>query len=782
MTDTKNVDRYWRTANFLSVAQVYLQDNCLLEAPLAADHIKPRLLGHWGTCPGINYLYAGLNGMIRRTGDDTLLITGPGHGAPANLANLWLEGSLAEVDSSFARDRSGLFALVRGFSWPDRLASHLSPRLPGTIHEGGELGYALAKAFGAAFDNPELIVACIVGDGEAETGATATAWHSNKFLDPVGDGAVLPLVHVNGYKIANPTLLGTMSDDEITALFTGYGWRPRVLTVPEHDHLAAHDELADALAWAHETLRSIQADSRAGARPVRPAWPMVVVRSPKGWTGLAEVDGRRITGSSRTHQVPVGDARSNPEHLALLEQWLRSYQPDELFDQDGLPCKDILDTIPDGPRRMGANRHANGGQLRVPLRLPQLEDHAVDVEHPGGPQTSAMRTTGDYLADVVRANADARNFRVVCPDELLSNRLDAVLDATTRSYQWPVSPDDPGQGTSGRVLEMLSEHNCQGWLEGYLLTGRHGVFPCYEAFVGIIDGMATQHAKFLKVAREVPWRAPVSSFNYLLSSEGWSQEHNGYSHQGPGFINTMLDKKASVARIYLPADANTLLAVMERCLTSTDSINVVVAAKKPLPQWLDLDDARSHCAAGASEWRWAGSNDGHADVVIASAGAIPTIEALAAADLLRHDMPNLRTRVVNVVDLLSLQHPDDHPHGLSEADFAQLFGDATTPVIFNFHGYPSAVHELVHHRNEPERFHVHGYREEGTTTTPFDLLMSNRASRYHLAIAALQRTPHRASAAGRVIEEYNLRLNNHWHYAREHGEDPPEITDWTWTQ
>jgi xylulose-5-phosphate/fructose-6-phosphate phosphoketolase len=782
MPDLDPVDQYWRAANYLSVAQVYLQDNCLLEAPLRAEHVKHRLLGHWGTCPGINYFYAGLNGLIRATGDSVLLVTGPGHGAPANLANLWLEGSLGDTEPMYSRDRAGLFALVRGFSWPDHLASHLTPRLPGTIHEGGELGYALAKAFGAAFDNPDLVVACIVGDGEAETAATATAWHGNKFLNPARDGAVLPIVHVNGYKIANPTLFGTMTDDELTNLFTGLGWQPRLLTVPEHDHLSAHQQLADDLAWAHERIRTLQVDSRDEHRPVRPAWPMLVVRSPKGWTGLDTVDGVRITGSSRTHQVPVGDARTNPDHLALLEQWLHSYRPDELFDADGSPTPVILSTIPDGDRRLGANPHANGGELRQPLKLPALEDYAVAVEHPGSTEYSAMRATGSYLAGVFEANDAAHNFRIMCPDELASNRLDAVLSVTSRAYQWPVSPDDPDQSTDGRVLEVLSEHNCQGWLEGYLLTGRHGLFPCYEAFVGIIDGMANQHAKFLKVAREVPWRAPVSSLNYLLSSEGWSQEHNGYSHQGPGFINSMLDKKASVARIYLPPDANTLLAIMERCLTSTESVNVVVAAKKPLPQWLNLSDARTHCRAGISEWRWASSaTDCDVDAVIACAGAIPTIEALAAADLLRHDLPDLAFRVVNVVDLLSLQHPDDHHHGVSESEFLELFG-ANTPVLFNFHGYPSAIHELVHHRPEPERFHVHGYIEEGTTTTPFDLLMANRASRYHLAIGVLQRISHRASAAGRLIEEYTARLGHHWHHARDHGEDPPGITGWTWKQ
>jgi xylulose-5-phosphate/fructose-6-phosphate phosphoketolase len=766
------ISPYLRAANFLAAAQVYLRDNCLLEEPLRPEHIKPRLLGHWGTCPGINLVYQGLNRIIRENGAPALLLTGPGHGAPANLANLWLEGSLEDVDSSMSRDRAGLEHLVRSFSWPGGHPSHLAAMVPGVIHEGGELGYALATAFGAALDNPELIVACIVGDGEAETGPTATGWHSNKFLDPVGSGAVLPVLHLNGYKIANPTVFGTMSPRELVELFQGYGWHPRIVAGADLE-----TAMRDAIANSYADIREIQERARAGDRPERPTWPMIILRSPKGWTGIHELDGVPIEGTFRAHQVPAKDARENPGHLRALEEWLRSYAPEELFGEDGRPVPAVVDECPTGELRMGARPEANGGTLLEPLDLPPVEPHSVRLAAPGAEQESALEATGRWLADVVRENE--RSFRIVCPDELESNKLGAVLEATPRAYEWPLGPNDVNQGPGGRVMEMLSEHNCQGWLQGYVLTGRHGIFPCYEAFVPIVDGMVNQYAKFLKMAKETAWRKPVSSFNYILTSEGWRQEHNGYSHQGPGFINTILNKKESVVRVYLPADANTMLATMEHCLKTLDTINVVIASKQPLPQWLSLDAAKQHCFAGASEWGWA-STDGEPDVVLACAGTIPTIETLAAAKLLREDVPELEVRVVNVVDLLVLAAPGDHPHGMNAEEFESLFG-LRGPVVFNFHGYPSAIHQVLHHRPGPERFHVKGYREEGTTTTPFDLLAMNGVSRFHIASEALRRAHGWASRGASLVERYEQALVDHRGYILEHGEDPPEIRDWSWS-
>jgi xylulose-5-phosphate/fructose-6-phosphate phosphoketolase len=773
---SQQLSPYLRAANYLAAAQIYLRDNCLLEHPLEPDHIKPRLLGHWGTCPGINLVYEALNRLILRHGAHVLLLTGPGHGAPANLANLWLEGSLGDVDPSLTRDRAGLERLVRDFSWPGGYPSHLAAMVPGVIHEGGELGYALATAFGAALDNPGLIVGCIVGDGEAETGPTATAWHSTKFLDPAGDGAVLPILHVNGYKIANPTVSGTMSDSELTDLFSGYGWNPRIVSGPD-----LGGELSGALEASYSEIRELQQSARRGERPSRPQWPMIVLRSPKGWTGIAELDGVPIEGTYRAHQVPAKDVRENPAHLAALEEWLRSYRPHELFDSGGEPSEEVLAACPSAELRMGARPEANGGVVRRELELPAADAHAVELGAPGAVSASALEHTGRWLADVLRANAEARNLRIVCPDELESNKLGAVLDATPRAYEWPVGPQDDHQAPQGRVMEMLSEHNCQGWLQGYLLTGRHGLFPCYEAFVPIVDGMANQYAKFLKMSSEVPWRRPVSSFNYLLTSEGWRQEHNGYSHQGPGFINTMLNKKGSVVRVYLPADANTMLATMEHCLKTLDTINVVIASKQPLPQWLAMNAAREHCFAGASTWEWA-STDGHddPDVVLACAGTIPTIETLAAAKLLHEDVPELQVRVVNVVDLLVLSAPGVHPHAMNAPEFESLF-TREQPVIFDFHGYPSAIHQLLHGRPHPERFHVKGYIEEGTTTTPFDLLAANGVTRYHVAIEALHRVRGWASRGAAVVERYERLLHEHHRYIRDHGEDPPEIRDWAWS-
>lgn len=777
MSETAPLTAYRRAANYLAAAQVYLRDNVLLEAPLAPEHIKPRLLGHWGTCPGINFIYTGLNRLIREEDLEVLLVTGPGHGAPANLANLWLEGSLEDIDETLDRTVDGMRRMIRRFSWPGGFPSHLAPLVPGTIHEGGELGYALATAFGAAFDSPSSIVACIVGDGEAETGPTAGAWHSTKFLDPVGDGAVLPFLHLNGYKIASPTIFGTMSDRELVSLFAGYGYAPYFVTV-ERDGEAADQALASALDASLQQIREIQGEARTSRRPDRPRWPMIIVKSPKGWTGIDTLEGTQIEGTFRSHQVPAKNARTDETERRALEAWLRSYEPAQMFDERGRLREALVNQTPRGARRMGANPRANGGELYSPLVLPDLGDAAVEVGAPGEASASALEVTGTWLSQVIRQNESAKNFRIVCPDELDSNKLSAVLEATQRTYQWPLSEVDVGMGPSGRVMEVLSEHNCQGWLQGYVLTGRHGLFPCYEAFAAIVDGMVNQYAKFLKMAKEVPWRKPVASFNYLLTSEGWRQEHNGYSHQGPGFINTLLNKKASVTRIYLPPDANTLLVTMEQVLQSTGAINLVVASKNPLPTWLGLEEARAHCRAGASVWRWACTDGGEMpDAILAGAGNIPMVETIAAAQLVQRDAPGLRLRVVNVCDLLSLEHPADHPHGLSEEDFEALF-TKERPVVFGFHGYPAAVHQLIYHRPNPSRFHVKGYIEEGTTTTPFDLLVANGVSRYHLALEVVRRASGWSSVAGELSARYKEEIRQQQRYIREHGEDPEHLRTW----
>jgi xylulose-5-phosphate/fructose-6-phosphate phosphoketolase len=783
---------YRRASNYIAAAMIYLQDNPLLEQPLEHKHIKPRLLGHWGTVPGINLIYAGLNRLILDTGASVLLVTGPGHGAPANLANLWIDGCLEDVRPELARDGEGLGRLIRSFSWPGGFPSHLAPVVPGTIHEGGELGYALATAFGAALDNPDLIVACIVGDGEAETGPTAGAWHSNKFLDPATCGAVLPILHVNGYKIANPTIYKTMSNEELVKLFEGFGWHP--LIVEGEDLDAA---LGAALDQAHAEIRELQEAARDGRRPDRPRWPMIVLRSPKGWTGIKELDGLKIEGTSRAHQVPAMKARTDPGHLRALEEWLRSYSPHELFDESGAPIAAIREACPTGDARMGANPHVNGGRLRQPLRLPDLDTHAVTVSEPGAESDSALAALGRYLADVFRLNAEHHNFRIVCPDEVASNRLGDVFDATDHAYEWPLDPEiDTGHAPDGRVMEVLSEHNCQGWLQGYVLTGRHGLFPCYEAFIPIVDGMVNQYGKFLKMSREeAPWREPVASLNYLLTSVGWRQDHNGYSHQMPGFINSMLNRREETARVYLPPDANTLLATMAECLEATGRINLVIASKHPLPQWLSMAEAREHCRQGASVWDWASNDNGDPDVVLACCGTIPTIELLASARVLRQELPTLRIRFVNVTNLFTLARPEHHPDGMSEERFDELF-TADRPVLFNFHGYPSAVHQLIHRRPRQERFHVKGYIEEGTTTTPFDLLAMNGVDRYQLAIEALSRVDVDAAESVRgmsgafavraipdalgVIDRLRKRLAETRAYAREHGNDPPELGDQIW--
>ncbi|MFB7837151.1 phosphoketolase [Streptomyces sp. NPDC056056] len=769
---------YTRAADYAAAVLIFLQDNILLKEPLRPEHIKPRLLGHWGSCPGITMVYSALNSLIRQRGTDILLVTGPGHGAPAIHANLWLEGTHEDHDPALARTGAGLQELARRYCAPDGFPSHVSPAVPGTLHEGGELGYALATAFGAAWDAPDRIVACIVGDGEAETGPTAGAWHSTKYLDPVTSGAVLPILHLNGYKIASPTLFATMTDDELTDLFRGYGWDPRVVDVtgdPPGDLLAA------AVLEAHDAIRDLQHRARAGDVPARPAWPMIVLRSLKGQGAPAEVGGTAIEGTFHAHQVPLPDAREDPEQLEALESWLRSYRPQELFDEEGRPVAAVLTDVPGRDGRIGAQAAANGGRLRRSLPLPALEPHAVDLpKGPGSALASPTRVLGGWLADLMTATEARRDFRIVSPDELASNRLDAVLAASGRAYCWPVEEYAEDLSPSGRVMEALSEHNCQGWLQGYLLTGRHGLFPTYEAFAAIVDSMANQHAKWLKMSGEIAWRDPVSSLTYLLSSEGWRQEHNGYSHQGPGFINNLLNRKNTVTGVYLPPDANTLLVTMERLLDETGKINAVVAGKHDAAQWFELDAARAHCRAGASEWAWAGHcDDGPPEAVIACAGGIPTVESLAAADLLRRDLPDARIRFVNIVDLCSLAPPDRHPHGLSDERFRHLFGDRT-PVVLDFHGYPSAVHQLLHGRPHPDRFHVRGYIEEGTTTTPYDLLALNGTTRHDLAIALLSHLGRHAGRRRQLAERYARHRDELRRELRSTGVDPAEITEWTW--
>ena len=780
------LDMYWRAANYLAAAQIYLRANFLLRERLRPEHIKPRLLGHWGTVPGINFVCTHLNRLIRQTNQSVLLVTGPGHGAPANLANLYLEGTLAEFYPELSHTENGLARFIGMFSTPGGFPSHLSPATPGCIHEGGELGYALATAFGAAFDNPDLIVACIVGDGEAETGPTATAWHGTKFLNSARDGAVLPILHLNSYKISSETIFGSMSDSELSDLFHGYGYAVQIVNATEalEQRAEAHLNMSVALNTARSTITDIQSIARAGEVTARARFPLIILRSPKGWTCPAELDGKPLEGSFRSHQVPVTKPSENSEHLEILEDWLRSYHPEELFDEEGHPHPKILAACPIGPARIGMNKHAYGGSQRRELNLPNFREYAIDVSAPGEIRGSDTARLGEYLRDVIRLNDGASNFRVFCPDELMSNRLSVIFEATSRQFAWPVSLQDEYIGSAGRVLEILSEHTCQGWLQGYLLTGRHGLFPCYEAFAPIVDSMMNQYAKFLKVSAEIEWREPVSSLTYLLSSEGWRQDHNGYSHQGPGFINNLLTKKAHHVRIYLPPDTNCLLSTINHCLTSKDKINLVIASKQPMPQWLSMDEANEHCRRGATIWRWASTFEGEdPDIVLVSAGVYPTNELLAAAQLLREELPTLRVRVVNITDLLILELDSFHPHGLSESDFAALF-TRDKPVIFNFHGYPVAVKQLLFNRHAFSRFQVNGYIEEGTTTTPFDLFVQNQASRYHIVMQAVKAVAEtnsqlREGAAG-MVSRYEQKLARHHAYIREHGEDMPEVSEWQW--
>ena len=770
------IDAWWRAANYLSVGQIYLRENPLLDEPLAMAHVKPRLLGHWGTTPGLNLLYAHLNRVIAAHDLDMIYVIGPGHGGPGLVASAWLEGSYTERYPAITRDRDGMRRLFRQFSWPYGIPSHVAPETPGSIHEGGELGYSLAHAFGAAFDNPGLIVACVIGDGEAETGPLAASWHSNKFLSPATDGAVLPILHLNGYKIANPTLLARIGRDELEQLMRGHGYTPHF--VSGSDPAQVHQQLAATLDRVVADIRTIQQQARAGGPIERPRWPMIVLDTPKGWTGPKTVDGKPVEGTWRAHQVPLADVKT-PEHLAQLEAWLRSYRPHELFDADGRLRDELAALGPTGARRMSANPHANGGELLQPLAMPPFREHAVAVPQPGTVQLESTRVLGEFLRELVRRNLAARNFRLFGPDETASNRLDAVYEVSGKQWLARIDEVDPNLSADGRVMEVLSEHLCEGWLEGYLLTGRHGLFSCYEAFIHIIDSMFNQHAKWLKTCRQIPWRQPIASLNYLLTSHVWRQDHNGFSHQDPGFIDHVANKKSDVVRIYLPPDANCLLSVADHCLRSRNYVNVIVAGKQPAWQWLDVDAAIRHCRTGLGTWEWAGSG-GEPEVVMACAGDVPTLETLAAVTLLREYVPDLRVRVVNVVDLLALQPPGEHPHGLSDEDFDAVF-TADRPVVFAFHGYPSLVHKLTYRRRNHANIHVRGYQEEGTTTTPFDMVVLNQLDRYQLAFDAIRRVPRLADRAPAEAERLAATLKRHREWVCEHGDDLPEVKDWRWT-
>ncbi|HEY3184358.1 MAG TPA: phosphoketolase family protein [Gaiellaceae bacterium] len=766
------LDAYWRAANYLSVGQIYLLDNPLLREPLRPEHVKPRLLGHFGTVPGLNLVYAHLNRAIRERDLNAIYVTGPGHGGPGVVANAYLEGTYSELYSQVGENEDGLRELFRQFSFPGGIPSHAAPETPGSIHEGGELGYALSHAFGAAFDNPDLLVACVVGDGEAETGPLATSWHSNKFLNAHTDGAVLPILHLNGYKIASPTVLARIPEEELISLFEGYGWRP--LVVSGDEPAAVHLDFAAAL---DEALDEIEEIKRSGDEH-RPRWPMLILRTPKGWTGPKEVDGLPVEGTWRSHQVPVSAAREDKAHRQILEDWLRSYRPEELFDEHGRLIPELRALAPEGDRRMSANPHANGGELLRDLVLPDFRKYAVEVEKPGTTLSEATRVLGRFLRDVMARNM--HNFRLFGPDETASNRLDDVFAVTGRTWEAETLPTDEGLAPDGRVMEVLSEHQCQGWLEGYLLTGRHGVFNCYEAFIHIVDSMFNQHAKWLKVTRDIPWRRPIASLNYLLSSHVWRQDHNGFSHQDPGFIDHVMNKKAEIIRVYLPPDANTLLSVADHCLRSRHYVNVIVAGKQPALNYLSMDDAILHCTRGIGIWTWASNDDdGEPDVVLGCAGDVPTLETLAAAAILRERMPELKVRVVNVVDLMRLQPDTEHPHGLSDREFDALF-TTDTPIVFAYHGYPWLIHRLTYRRANHANLHVRGYKEEGTTTTPFDMVMLNDLDRFHLVLDVIDRVPGLARKAGRLRQEMQDARLRARAYTREQGEDDPAVRDWTW--
>lgn len=775
----EKIHRYWQAANYLSVGQIYLLDNPLLKKPLGLEHIKPRLLGHWGTTPGLNFIYVHLNRLILEQDLNVIFVCGPGHGGPAMVANTYLEGTYSELYPDISPDESGMRKLFRQFSFPGGIPSHAAPETPGSIHEGGELGYALSHAFGAAFDNPDLLVACVIGDGEAETGPLATAWHSNKFLNPVHDGAVLPVLHLNGYKIANPTVLARIPAEELSQLLSGYGYKPYF--VEGSEPLAMHQLMIETLDTVVAEIRAIQKEARRKGKATRPQWPMIVLRSPKGWTGPDEVDGQKVEGTWRSHQVPLAQSADKPDHVRLLEAWMKSYKPEELFDAEGRLIPELAEMAPKGTRRMGANPHANGGLLLRQLRMPDFREYAVAVPQPGGVTAEATRVLGRFLRDVMKTNMDRRNFRVFGPDETASNRLDALFEVTNRAWMAESEPGDDHLASDGRVMEILSEHTCQGWLEGYLLTGRHGFFSCYEAFVHIVDSMFNQHAKWLKVTqKEIPWRRPIASLNYLLTSHVWRQDHNGFSHQDPGFVDLVMNKKADVVRVYLPPDANTLLSVADHCLRSRDYINVIVAGKQPEAQWLDMDAAIKHCTSGIGIWEWASNDRGvEPDVVLACAGDVATKEVLAAVDMLRRYAPDLKMRVINVVDLMTLQPKEEHPHGLSEYEFDTLF-TTDKPIIFAYHGYPYLIHRLTYRRTNHHNLHVRGYKEEGTTTTPFDMLVRNDMDRFHLVQDVIDRVAGLGTLAAYVRQEVRDKLVAHQQYIRRYGEDMPEIQTWQW--
>jgi xylulose-5-phosphate/fructose-6-phosphate phosphoketolase len=777
--ELRKIDAYWRAANYLSVGQIYLYDNPLLRESLRLEHIKPRLLGHWGTTPGLNFIYVHLNRVIKARELDMIYVTGPGHGGPALVANVYLEGTYSKIYPSVSEDAEGMKKLFKQFSFPGGIPSHVAPETPGSIHEGGELGYALSHAFGAAFDNPGLIVACVVGDGEAETGPLAAAWHSNKFLNPTTDGAVLPILHLNGYKIANPTVLARIPREELESLLFGYGYKPHF--VEGADPAIMHQRMSGTLDAVLDEIAAIQREARTNGKIAsRPRWPMIVLVTPKGWTGPKEVDGKKTEGHWRSHQVPFSDMATNAAHVTLLDQWMKSYRPEELFDANGRLVPELRELPPKGNRRMGANPVANGGMLLKDLRMPDFRDYAVAVPRPGHAIAEATHVMGNFVRDVMKLNMDKRNFRLFGPDETASNRLGAVFEVTNRAWLAETDPFDDHLSADGRVMEILSEHTCQGWLEGYLLTGRHGLFSCYEAFIHIVDSMFNQHAKWLKVSKEIPWRRPIASLNYLLTSHVWRQDHNGFSHQDPGFIDHVVNKKADIIRVYLPPDANTLLCVADTCLRSRNFVNVIVAGKQPALQWLDTDAAIKHCSAGIGIWEWA-SNDigGEPDVVLACAGDVPTIETLAATALLREYLPALKVRVVNVVDLMTLQPREEHPHGLSDRDFDALF-TTDRPIIFAYHGYPWLIHRLTYRRTNHGNLHVRGYVEEGTTTTPFDMAVLNDLDRFHLVADVIDRVPKLGYIATLAKQKVCDKLIDHRRYIVEHGEDMPEIKNWTW--
>ena len=772
------MNAYWRAANYLSVGQIYLMANPLLREPLRPEQVKPRLLGHFGTTPGLNFIYVHMNRVIRERNLDAIYVTGPGHGGPGLVANAYLEGTYSEVYPNISRDEEGMRLLFRQFSFPGGIPSHVAPETPGSIHEGGELGYSISHAYGAAFDNPNLLVCCVVGDGEAETGPLATSWHSNKFLNPACDGAVLPILHLNGYKISGPTVLARIPHEELSALLVGYGYAPRF--VEGHEPSVMHQKMAAVLDEAIADIQRIQSDARSRGFTRRPSWPMIVLRSPKGWTGPKEVDGVPIEGTFRAHQVPLMEVRTNAKHLAMLEAWMKSYRPQELFDAHGCLVDALAQLPPKGNARMSANPHANGGLLRKELRMPNFCDYAVDVPAPGTVKGEATRAQGKMLRDVLQLNRERRNFRTFSPDETMSNRWSALFDVTNRDSTALIEASDDHVAPDGRVMEMLSEHQCQGWLEGYLLTGRHGFFSCYEAFIHIVDSMFNQHAKWLKVTREIPWRRPISSLNYLLTSHVWRQDHNGFSHQDPGFIDHVVNKKADVVRVYFPPDANTLLSVTDHCLRSANYVNLIVAGKQPELQWLSMEQAINHCTEGIGIWEWASNDAGcDPDIVMACAGDVPTLETLAAVSLLRQHLPELRVRVVNVVDLMRLEPASEHPHGLPDPSFDGLF-TTDRPVIFAYHGYPWLIHRLTYRRTNHDSFHVRGYKEEGTTTTPFDMVVRNELDRFHLVQDVIDRVPKLQSRCAHVRKQMADKLVEHGRYIREHGEDLPEVREWRW--